>query len=323
MIAYVINSDDDEQEIHIYDIAKDEDEEIENDFAIPDMGFTRQGDLYYIVEDDDGNMEAFVYDSGDSIAEGEIMAIDASETGEYLIIISGDDVDDLTVYAYNVKREKAEEIVDGEDLEVAFSSDPEQLFITEFVDGDLVVYASEIDGSNLQEIYDENDIDDYDIWYVNGHEFFYLMTDTEDGENLYAYEFGSDEVFPLLEEWSTIDLLNVSENGRYLLAGVAEDPGDDVMLVSIELNDDADLVELDDDAEDIYNAAFMSNGKDVIYTAINGDENDDVSVNQVPVSGDDKPDELHDEAILLDVQWGNLAPFDTLSFSWLIFGEGN
>jgi hypothetical protein len=322
MLAYVVNSSSDEQELHLFNIADEEDEDIEEDYAIPDLGFTRKGDLYYVVEDDDGNMEAFVYGNNDAIAEGEIMSVQAGPEGDFLIIISGDDEDDLAVYAYSVRSEEAEEIMDGEYLEVAISEEPALVFISEFVDGDLTLYVSDLDGSDLVEIYDESDVYYFDIVGVTGQDFFLITISGEDGDTLFGYRAGGDEAFALLEEWYSIDPLNVSSNGRYLVVAAAEDSGDDEILLSIEVNEDADMVELDDDIELAFNAVFTTNDRDVIYTATTGDDPDDVSIYQVPVSGDDKPEELHEEAFLLDAQWANINPFTPLSFSWLLYGGG-
>jgi hypothetical protein len=320
MIAYVVNSSDDEQELHLYDIDKEEDEDIEEDYAIPDFDFTMAGELYYVVQDDDGNMEAFVHGGDGAFAEGEVMSITPSPEGDYLIIVSGEDEEDLEVYSYLMRKGEAEEIHDGEYLEVAIASDPLQLFISEFADGDLTIYTGDMDGRKLDEIYDESDVIYFDIWTVTGHEYFYLEVETEDGATLFACRAGDDECSPLLEEWYSFTLLNISANGRYLVLAAVEDSGDDQILYSVRLGSDPEVVELDDDAEGIINAVFAANDRDVLYTAINGDDPDEISINSVPVSGNDKPEELHDEAQLFAVEWGNFSPFDVLSFSWLNYG---
>jgi dipeptidyl aminopeptidase/acylaminoacyl peptidase len=323
-IAYVINSDDDEQELHLYDIDAEEDDEVENDFNFPDYGFTMANDLFYVVEDDDGDMEAFMYGNDDAIAEGTIMVVQASPAGDYIITVSGEEEDDMVVNSYNIRKEDSVEIMDGENLYVAVARDPEQLFISSFVEDDLILYAANMDGSDLVEILDESDVNYYSVRDVLGHPFFYLTFSTEDGITLLAYEAGSDEeAFVLLEEWDSIDLLNVSPDGRTVLLAAAEDDGDDEILISIEVNEDADEIELDDDHEVIYNAVFTENGREIIFTASDGYDPDEISVNIVPADGDDSPEELYSEASLLSVQWADMEPFDRLYFSSWIFGYGN
>ena len=322
MLAYVINTSSDEQELHLFDIDAEEDDDLVEDFFIPDFGFTKTGELYYVVENDDGEMEAFVHGSNSAIAEGMMMSITPGPAGEYLLIISGDDEDDLEAVSYSIKKEESEEIVDGEYLQLAVAEDPAQVFITEFSEGDLTISVSDLDGGNVTEIFDEGDVLDFDIWTISGHEFFYIVAETEDGETLIAYQSGTENGFVLLEEWARIELLNISSDDRNLVFAAFEDPDDDPILFSVRVKEDEDLVELDDDNEGIYNAVFMANDKDVLFTAVNGEDPDEISINLVSISDGERPETLHDEAVLIDVQWGVLNPFDTLHFSRLLYGEG-
>ena len=126
---------------------------------------------------------------------------------------------------------------------------------------------------------------------------------------LYFTPVDSDKGFFLLDEWSEIYLLNISSDGSTLLIKAREDSGDDWALYAINIEEDAELIELDDDVENVSNAVFSKNGKDVIYTAVTGDDSDDVEVRRVRANGKEDAERLYDEAVLVDIQWDRLTPF--------------
>ena len=183
----------------------------------------------------------------------------------------------------------------------------------------LTISSSRIDGSDVEEVLDENDISSFDAWSVPGHEVVYFMLYTEDGILGYAYPFEG-EGFYFIEEWESVYLLNVSPDGSMLAFAGSEDAGDDPILYFIELEKGMDPEELDDDALWISNAVFTSKNRELLYTVETGEDYDEVSVNLVSLA-EGGPETLYDEAHLLDVEWSDLAPFDYLPFSNVLAGE--
>jgi hypothetical protein len=310
-----------EQELHLVNIKDEEEDEIAEGSRIPDFGFAPQStDFYFIVEDDEGNLSLHVNEEDDPIAEGMMLAAQFGPQGKYLIFSAGDELDDLVVSSYSLRSEEAEEIADGEGLEFAVVADPEQVIVVEAGDdGDLVVYSSSIDGKDVVEVLDENDVYSWDIWSVPGHEFLYFVLYTADDTFGFAYPYGGEGFF-FVEEWASIYLLNVSPNGKYMAFSGIEDAGDDPILYYLELEEGSDPEELDDEAEWFVNAVFTKNSRELLYTVETGTGVDEVSINQV-VLDDGKPEELYEEAYLLDVEWGDLTAFEYLNFAYMAAGE--
>jgi hypothetical protein len=320
LMAYVEDTDG-EQELHLVNIKDEEEDKIAEGSRIPDFGFAPQSaDFYFIVEDDEGNLSLHVNEEDDPIAEGMLLAAQFGPQGKYLIFSAGDELDDLVVSSYSLKGEEAEEIADGEGLEFAVVADPDQVIVVEYRDdGDLTVHSSSIDGKDVVEVLDENDVFSWDIWSVPGHEFLYFILYTADDTFGFAYPYGGEGFF-FVEEWASIYLLNVSPNGKYLAFSGIEDAGDDPILYYLELEEGRDPEELDDDAEWFINAVFTSNSRELLYTIETGLDVDEVSINQV-VLDDGKPEELYEEAYLLDVEWGDLTAFEYLNFAYMSAGE--
>jgi Tol biopolymer transport system component len=320
LMAYVEDSGG-EQELHLININNEEEDKVAEGSRISDFGFApKSNDFYFVVEDDEGDLSLYVNEENDAVAEGLMVAAQFGPQGEYLIFAAGDELDDLVVSSYSLKDEEAEEIADGEGLEFAVVSDPTQVIVTESTnDGDLTVYSSSIDGTDVVEVLDEKDVFSWDIWSVPDHEFLYFVLYTADDTFGFASPFGGGGFF-FVEEWVNVTLLNVSPNGKYLAFVGIEDAGDDPILFSLELKEGSDPEELDDDAEWFVNAVFTKNSRELLYTVETGLDADEVSVNRVDLD-DGSPETLYDEATLIDVEWGELYPFDYLNFAYMSAGE--
>jgi hypothetical protein len=319
-LAY-LEAADDEMELHMVDIAGEDDEKVADGFGIPDLGFApTTNDFYYIVEDDEGNLALYVNDENDPIAEGMMMSAQFGPHGEHLIYIAGDEPDDLVVASYSLKDEESVEIADGEGLQFAVIQNPASVVVKETSDdGDETYYASSPDGEDVEEIMDMKDVMYSYVWSAPGHDYVYLVAYTEDGASAFAYPIGGEGYF-FVEEWSDVVLLNVSPNNKYLAFSGVEDEGDDAILYYVDLAAEDDPEELDDDVEWIENAVFTKNSKELLYTATTGSDYDEVGVNLVAIDDPD-PDTLYDEAYLLDAAWANVDPFEVASFSSLQVGE--
>jgi len=86
-----------------------------------------------------------------------------------------------------------------------------------------------------------------------------------------------------------------------------EDFGDDLVLYSMDVEQGSGVVELDDNPNNYVNAVFTPNGKEIVYTAVTGNNKDDFEVLQVPVNGKELPEVLYSDAVLVDVRWSELV----------------
>ena len=181
-------------------------------------------------------------------------------------------------------------------------------------DQEVTIYSSKFDGTDVVELFND-DMYSVAVRYVPEKDRLYLHALNEDGMSLFITSDKEENGYYLLEEWADIQLLNVSnKNEKFLAYAGVEDSGDDLTLYSIEVKEDADWVELDDDADRINNAIFTPNDRLIMYTAKTGNDANDISVNQVDILGEDNPDEIYDKAGIIDVRWGNLRPFRQLPF---------
>jgi len=320
LMAYVETSDG-EQELHLVEIQEGEEDKIADGVGIPDFGFASIGsNFYYVIEDEEGSLALYVNNESSPIAEGMILAAQFGPYAEYLLYSVGDEMDELVVSSYSIKNEESEEIIEGEGLQFAVLNHPEQVIIVETVgDSEITIHSSSLDGSELVEVLEEEDVYAYDVWNVPGHGFVYFLLYSAEGALGYAYPFKG-EGFYFVEEWEDVGLLNVSPDGKLLAFSGVEDAGDDQVLYFVELVEGSDPEELDEDALWFRNAVFTKNSRELLYTVETGIDTDEISVNLVNLS-EGPPDTLYDEAELFDVAWAELAPFDYLNFAYLLAGE--
>lgn len=285
--------------------------------AVIDYGFApKQDSLFYIIENENGELQLFTIGSPDPIGEDLFLYAGFDPTGEYLIYLIGDAKDEVTAYSYSMKSGESTEIMDGEAVHYSIPAlSSRVLFMETTNDQEVTIYSSNFDGTDVLELFND-DMYSVAIQYVPEKDKLYLHAFNEDGVSLFVTSANEENGYYLLEEWNDIRLLNVShKNEKFLAYAGVEDSGDDMTLYSIEVKEDADWVELDDDADRIDNAIFTPNDRLVMYTAKTGNDANDVSVSQVDILGEENPDEIYDKAEIVDVRWGNLWPFRQLPFS--------
>lgn len=290
----------------------------EDVFGVVDYGFARQGsNFYFIAETDDGDLGLYTLDSGGSSLVTTSVTLNAafSPDGKHLAYLIGDEDGEETFYVHSMAGGDDVEIARGEDLQFGLMSSPAQFILLDQAADELTLSSLNPDGGGLVQIYNEDDM--YLDWvsYIPGKADIYVMLrDTDGMYSLFATDVGRQDGFILIEEWASIQILNRSPEGRFLVFVGQEDRGDDPVLYSIEVGADARPVELDDDADEYTNAVFTSDGKEILYTAVTGYDSTDVEVRRVPANGDGRYERLYDEALLVDVQWGSMNPFEGIYF---------
>jgi len=286
-------------------------------FNIVDFGFARQGqNLYYIGENDAGELQLFTLDESGSnlVASGVTFNAIFSPDGNHLAYLLGDEDGEETLYVHSMAGGDIE-IAKGENLQFGLMSSPAQFILLDHEADELTLSSMNADGSSLVQIYKEEDVYLDWVFYIPGEEHLYLMLrDNDELYSLFAAFVGQEDGFMLIEEWASLQVLNCSSNGKHLVFVGQEDYRDDPVLYSIEVKADSKPVELDDDADGYSNAVFTPSGTEVIYTSVTGYDKDDVEVRSVPVDGEERYERLYDEAFLVDVQWGQMDPFNGIYF---------
>ncbi len=320
-VAYVME-DDDEEQLFMLDKKgaevelSEEMDEINRVFFQPDS--TDDG-LFIGVDRDDPGIYRFFED--DPIIEEDYLTYSFMDDNNYVIILAGKDFDDITAYSYNMKKDDLVEIYSGEEVGFGFMPDLDLLFIVEFDGDDVVIFTSDFNGNNFEKIYDD-DLDVIDSYTIPGQDKLFIEVADGDEYSLLVNDLGEESNYSLIDEWFDFQVLNYSPDGKYIVFQGQEDDDDTPALFIVEVKEDAEIIELYELEEDyfwVYNAVFTPNGKSILFSAPTGDDTDEVAVFEVPISGKDDAVEIYEEAILQDVEWGNLGFYSTDFYSYSAF----
>ncbi len=278
-------------------------------------------EVYFIALNDDQELELYTLGekSGQKlITTGNSMMARLDKKGENLVYMVGDEDGEQTVFVHPMGGGEDIELMSGENLSINLLLWKDLFLIKEYdADKDRVtLYAASTNGSNLTEIFSESDIaidtiitpltsDEIIIGYKNNdstYTFFVTTPTNEDG-------------IEVISDWYTLILKDISPDGKTLLFIGREDEGDDLLLFSIKVEEDASIVELDDDdLEGVTVAVFSADGKDAIYNVHTGSDYDEYEIRQVPVDGKEAYTLLYEEALILDVEWTSMDKFDSYNY---------
>lgn len=271
---------------------------------------SKQDTLYYLAENEDGEVELYLSDKG-LVATGAQIAATSDREGKHLIYQVADEDGEMTLFSRPLNSDTGQEIMRSDGLEFNLLQTNPPKIVAQVVDNDeFTLYTADLDGSNLLEVFNETNLNDLTILYVPQGKTFFIEYENDKGAiSLDAVPLDTAEGFLLVDEWDSLQLANLSPNGKTLVLIGREDSGDDPVLYSLAVDAGASLIKLDDDSQGFRNAVLTQNGKDVIYTAVTGDNPDDVEIYQVPVDGSKSRESLYHEAVLEDVQWMQMSPF--------------
>jgi Tol biopolymer transport system component len=314
-IAYV-RVEEDESRLYLVEQSSGEEVEVSDMvFRIVDYGFAPGSDtLFYVTEEveedaDHGVLRLYVSDSDAPIAEGPALSASFTPDGQHLVYLLGNEDDEETLYVHPMDGGEDVEVVDGEEISYSIlETSPLRVLALSTGESEFTLYSVSVDGGDVIELLNEEDVT-FEAEYVPNGSLLYVQITNEDGEvSLFVAPMGEAEGYTLLEEWASIEVLNRSPDGRQLALWAQEDQDDDPVLYSIVVEYGADPVELDDDSEGFRNAVFTSDGRFVLYTAVIGDESDDVEVRRVRADGEEDYEILYEGAHLVDVRWDDIVP---------------
>ena len=323
-VAY--HSNEDESQLFLVDGRTGEDiSESDPMFNIAEFNFAPLANiLYYIAENEDGEMELYIMDDEGSLLVTSGVAIGArfTDDGRHLAYLVSDEDGEETLFVYNISNGESTELATGQELTMSVRRGMNRLFASNQEEDDLTVYSANLDGSDLRTLYSDNNSYLGNISYLHDRAGLFLMFSDDNGDYSLFYTLPDrEDGFFVLEEWADITLMNISADGSTLLFTGREDARDDPALYLVQLTDGADFVTLDNDADYYANGVFSSNNRQVIYTAVTGDQEDDVEILQVNVNGEEAPELLYKEAFIVDVEWASMEPFLRLFFSDVVEGS--
>ncbi len=270
--------------------------------------------IYYIAENDDGELEIHFSDKSEPVAVAYSFGLATNSDGSDVVFAAGDEDGEIGIFAFDKQEDVSHELLIGDDLQFTLLDEAGKVFIKEKDSDDLRLYTTNLDGSNLVEIFQEDDLNISSSYYLpDSGLLYFIFTDNDNDQYLYVSPVGSDEGYYLLEEWHNITLMNLSPDGRLLVFEGQEDSGDDPVLFIVDTSGEEREIEIDDDNEDYLNAIFAPDGDSIIYSARHGTDEDDVSVFQALISGEENPTELYNEAYIADARWAELWALNNLN----------
>lgn len=278
-------------------------------------------EVYFIALNDDQELELYTLGekSGQKlVATGNSMMARLDKKGENLVYIVGDEDGEQTVVVHPMGGGEDKELMSGENLSINLLLWKDLFLIKEYdPDKDRVtLYAANTDGNKLTEIFSESDIViDSILTPINSDEIIIGYKDNKSMFTYYVTTPTSEEGMEVISDWYTLILKDISPDGKTLLFIGREDDGDDLLLLSVNVEEKATVVELDDDdLEGVTVAVFSANGKDVIYNVHTGSDYDEYEIRQVGVDGKEEYTLLYEEALILDVEQTAMDRFDSYNY---------
>lgn len=288
-------------------------------------GFIPKRDvLYYLAENDNGDVELYLSNIDRPIARGTAMSAQSNRTGQYLQYLVGDKDGENTAYLYNMGNGDVATLMQEEDLRAFLVDDLETIFLWEIDEDEFTLYSVPQAGGDATLLFEEDGVRSATMSYTAHASWIFLdITDTDGKHAIYVAQPGSAGGFYALEEWESVALYNVDPDGSQLLLASVEDRGDDPLLMLVSLEEGTRSVEMDSSSEGFINAVFSANGRDVLYTAKTGNDDNDLDVLRVAAAGDGAATVLHEGAQLDAVSWAQLNPFRYVSFQWTPLRTGS
>ncbi len=279
-------------------------------FRIADYGFAPAGSaLYFIGETEDVELALYAFDGdAEQVAQAPGLAAAFSLKGETLIYLLSDEEGSGAVFAHPMGGGDEVEVVGGENLGFALLTSPERILVLEQVEDEITLSSADIGGRDLVELFSDTGLARGEVLLVPGEPWLYLLlTDVRGDLSLYFTPLGRGDGRMLLEDFDSLRLLHRSPRASALLFAARQDPADDVGLYQLPTDGSSQPALLDDDFDEVLNAAFTRHGRQVIYTALT--RPDEPEVRRLPADGSRPPETLYSDAALVDIQWDRLAPF--------------
>jgi len=289
----------------------DEPEVLESDlFRIISFAFVPGSDtVFYVVEqvaDNQSALKLYVSNGDEPVAEGTAMAAGATPDGGQLVYMVADEVGNEALFVHPLDGGEDAEVLTGSEIRFTILDTSPPCVMARSTEGaEFALYGYDVAGGDLAEWFTANAGTGVHVEYVPGESSIYAQA----GNGLYvgSVDTGTDE--PLLEDWTYVDVLNVSPAGDLLVFEGIEMSGDDPALFSVPIDDGDEIEELDDDTEGLVNGVFAREGELVLYTAITGDSADDYEVRYAPADGSEDYEVLYEETVLVDARWDDVDPF--------------
>jgi hypothetical protein len=218
-----------------------------------------------------------------------------------------------TAYLYDLQAKTEVEITSGKNLSFDFIENPQRLLVRDNVVNEVSLYSSDLKGESVIELFNNTGYALSTIYQALDQNRLFILTTRGANMQLYTTSMDKADGFFLVEDFKTITPLNVSKDGKVLVftgsetattLSTAKRP-----LYKIEVVKDGKLDTLEDGGTGYANAVFTPDGKSLLYTMKTGTDRMDSVVRSIEMKEGAEPQELYDQAIIQDVRWGRLYPW--------------
>lgn len=280
--------------------------------------FSTKGHGFYIItEAEDGTVDLSVLigEGLVSIKTGKSINANFNDAGTYVAYAVSADGLSQTVYLYDLAAQTETEIVGGKSLSTAFIDKPERLLVKDNVVNEVTIYSTDMKGSSLEQIFNEPKYTVSTIYQPFDQNRLFILTGKDTNYHLFVTSLDKEDGFFLIEDFKRISPLALSKDGGILVFTGDETSSTEKQLFRINIEEDADMEEIDDDGTTYANAVFTPDGKTLFYTVKTGTDRSDYVVRSVELKEKSKPVDLYEEATIQDVSWGRLYPWQLVSWS--------
>ena len=283
-----------------------------------DFSFSpRENYLYYIAQEADGAAKLFLLkeDGEELVASGKKFSVRFSPDDRYLVYRVTTDKDDLQLFTRNIAEGGSKQILNGKSFSFAVPPYLERIMVYQQTPEQLVVSSYKLDGEEPVQLLSRSKRRLAGVYFLPGQSKLFIVTsDEKDQQELVVSSSTEENGYTLLSNLGRISLLSTAAKGNLLVYSAVKSGASKPALYSIKVEDGANPVILDESPEGIVNASISPDSSEVIYTAVTGIRNEDVEVRRVKVDGEDPHEKVYLGAYLVDVQWGRMWPFLTVSF---------
>jgi hypothetical protein len=268
--------------------------------------------VFYISQNTDGDLDLSVMDEKgvEKIATGLTMTAKFNEDGSYLVYMVEEENDEHTIYSYSIEDRHIFKIATGTSL--TFNLIKDRIILRQIDDFDLLISSVGFNGQDKVELYTGDNDESVQIYHVPNENLLFLFILNDQGITLFITPIDQDTGFELLDDWESINLLNLSPDGQELVFAGKEMKYDDLALFVVSLKEGSYPIKLDDNFDNISNAVLAPKGDKVIYSINYEDNRRDPEIRRTTINGKQEFDTLYDDFILYDVQWDELYPFQSL-----------
>ncbi len=277
--------------------------------------FSAKGHGFYLItEDEKGNVDLSIFDGAAlvSIKSGTSIGANFNEEGTHLAYVIGADKISQTAYIYDLKAQTEKEIVKGKSISFSFLSNPQRLLIKDNVIGEVTLYSTDLSGSTVLEVFSKAGYAVNNVFHPLGQNKIFILISKGEYYSLFTSSLDKEDGFFLVEDFYSIAPLTTSKGASVLIFSGGESSSKKKSLYMVEVKKDAEPEELEDDGTSYTNAAFTADEKSILYTMKTGTDRTDSVVRSVALKEGSKPVDLYEEAIIQDISWGKLYPWETV-----------